>query len=58
MTQDTPRINVTLSAKSINELKVKIKRYCYSYNKDSYDIIVENHYEENGLFKVLISRLK
>jgi hypothetical protein len=55
---DDERVNVVLNAKTINELKVKIKRYLYSYDKKLYESEVGEIYEENKAFKVVINRLK
>lgn len=52
------RVKVTLTAKNPNELKIKIKRYYTSYNEELYNTVIEDTYEENNIFKVLISRNK
>ncbi len=52
------RVSVILTAKNPNELKTKIKRYCISYDEESYETVIENTYEENNIFKALISRIK
>ena len=52
------RMEVILTAKTLNELKIKIKRYYNTYNKEWYNTIVKNTYEEEGIFKVLINRIK
>jgi hypothetical protein len=52
------RINVTLTAKTQDELKIKIKRYYYSYPERLFETTVKNIYEEEGIFKVLIDRIK
>ena len=52
------RMEVTLTAKTLDELKIKVKRYYYTYDKVRYETIVGEIYEEEDLFKVLISRIK
>lgn len=52
------RMEVVLTAKTLNELKIKIKRYYNTYNKEWYDTVVKNTYEEEGIFKALINRIK
>jgi len=52
------RIEVILTAKTPDELKIKIKRYYRSYDEERYETIVKNTYEEEGIFKALINRIK
>jgi len=52
------RMEVILTAKTPDELKIKIKRYYYSYSEKIYETIVKNTYEEEGIFKALINRIK
>ena len=52
------RIEVILTAKTLDKLKIKVKRYHYTYDKIRYETIVGETYEEEDLFKVLISRIK
>jgi len=52
------RVSVILTAKNPNELKTKIKRYYMSYDEELYETVIENTYEENNIFKALISRMK
>jgi len=55
---ETERMEVILTAKTLNELKIKIKRYYYTYHKESYETITEKIYDENNIHKALISRMK
>jgi len=55
---DDERMDVTLTAKTQDELKIKIKRYYYSYPERLFETTVKNTYEEKGIFKVLINRIK
>ena len=55
---ETERMEVILTAKTLNELKIKIKRYYYTYHKESYETITEKIYDENNIHKALISKMK
>jgi hypothetical protein len=52
------RMKVILTAKTLDELKIKIKRYYYSYYKELYETITEKIYDEDNIHKALISRIK
>ena len=55
---ETERMEVILTARTSDELKIKIKRYYYTYYEESYETITEKIYDENNVFKALISRIK
>jgi hypothetical protein len=52
------RMKVILTAKTLSELKIKIKRYYYSYHEKFYETITEKIYDEDNIHKALISRIK
>jgi hypothetical protein len=52
------RMKVILTARTSDELKIKIKRYYYSYHEEFYETITEKIYDEDNIYKALISRIK